>query len=151
MNNEQVVFREYPVLLWLFGIMGIVVGAFVAQTVWELLLLEPMGVAMVGFASILTVTVDHARGTLSLGYRSLFRTSTKVYPLNEICFVNVAQDREGERMYRLELTLQSGEVVPLRWGYIAGKKYQERRAQRLQSALQCGNREPANGIVLRLR
>jgi hypothetical protein len=139
MNSEQVVFREYPILLWLFGIMGIVVAAFVAQTVWELLLLEPLGVAMVGFASILTVSVENKRGTLSLRYRSLFRMSTKVYPLNEISFVNVAQDREGERMYRLELILQSGEVVPLRWGYIVGKKHQERRAQRLRSALQPGN------------
>ncbi|PYR95767.1 MAG: hypothetical protein DMG12_27995, partial [Acidobacteria bacterium] len=75
--------------------------------------------------------------------------STKAYPLSEICFVNVAEDSEGERMYRVELILRSGQVVPLRNGYSVGKARKERRAQRLQFMLRVGSEVPATGSQLR--
>jgi hypothetical protein len=94
------------------------------------------GALLIALPSVLTVAVDRARGMLSLRYRSLVRISTKEYPVNEISFVNVAQDREGERMYRLELILGSGQVIPLRSFYSVGKRHYERRALRLRAALQ---------------
>jgi hypothetical protein len=136
--NEQVVFRDYPLTLWLFGIPFLLVGTVFAGIPVErdlgiALLLG--GVVFIALPSILTVTVEPARGMLNLRYRSLIRASTKMYPLNEISVVNVAEDSEGERMYRLELFLRSGEVVPLRWGYLVGKRRHERQAHRLRSVL----------------
>src|SRR5260370_32235984 len=89
--NEQVVFRDYPLTFWLMGVMFLLVGAlpFDAQ---ERVLMLLGGVLFIAFPSILIVTVDRTRGLLNLRYRSLIRVSTKAYPLNEICFVNVAQD-----------------------------------------------------------
>jgi hypothetical protein len=58
-----------------------------------------------------------------------------VYPLSEICFVNVAEDSEGEQMYCVERILRSGEAVPLRNGYSVGKARKDRLAQRLRSVL----------------
>ena len=147
-SNEQVVFRDYPLLFWLFGVAFALAGAAVGEKVPEVLLLALVGVVLIAFASILTVTVDHRRGTLNLHYRSLFRVSTKACPLSEICFVNVAEDREGERMYRVELILRSGEVVPLRQGYEVGKAHYERQAQRLRSVLRVGSEVPATRIAL---
>ena len=137
-SKEQVVFRDYPLALWLFGIPLLIGGAVIAGTPVDRdlgIVLVLGGVAFIALPSTLTVTVDPARGMLNLRYRSLIRASTKVYPLNEISFVNVAEDSEGERMYRLELFLRSGEVVPFRWGYLVGKRRHERQAQRLRSVL----------------
>ena len=100
-SNEQVIFRDYPLWLWLTGVVFLALvfgppGAVIAEHWWERLLFGLIGVGLIGFDSLLTVTVDHRRGTLNLHYRSLFRVSTKAYPLSEICFVNVAEDSEGE-------------------------------------------------------
>jgi hypothetical protein len=135
-SNEQVVFRDYPLKLWLMGVIA-VVGTWVPNPIMVRLLFALLGVAAIGFMSVLTVAVDHTRGTLNLHYRALFRRSTKVYSVNDVCLVNVVEDR-GEGTYRLELALRSGEVVPLRFGYTSGKEGKERRAQRLRSALRVG-------------
>jgi hypothetical protein len=150
-SNEQVVFRDYPLWLWLPGMMAIALTlpAWMQFKAWERLLFALMGVALIGFASILTVTVDRQRGTVNLRYRSLFRVSTQTYPLSEICFVNVAEDPEGERMYRVELILWPGQAVPLRNGYSIGRWRHERRAQRLRSALRIPSEGPAIRIALR--
>jgi hypothetical protein len=148
-SNEQVVLKDYPIFLWPIGVGTVVIGTWVSETNWERFLFVLIGVALIGFDSILTVTIDHRRGTLNLHYRSLLRVSTKEYPLSEICFVNVAEDSEGERMYRVELILWSGEVVPLRNGYSIGKARKERRAQRIRSVLRVGSEAPATGIALR--
>jgi hypothetical protein len=138
-SNEQVVFKDYPLTFWLMGLLLLFVG--VALFGWDArlrVLTSLEGALLIVFPSILTVTVDRTRGMLNLRYRSLIGGSTKAYPLNEISLVNVAQDIEGERLYRLELILRSGEVVPLRGGYTIGKRRYERRAQRLRSAIGVG-------------
>ena len=148
-SNEQVAFKDYPVWLWLPGVMTLALAAGIAESAWQRLLLALAGFVLVAFASILTVTVDHRRGTLKLHNRSLFRASTKAYLLTEICFVNVAEDSDRDRLYRVELILRSGEVVPLRYGYSIGKARKERSAQRLRSMLRVGNEAPATGIRFR--
>ena len=138
--NVRVVFRDYPLGIWLIGLIALGVATVffatgIAEETWEALLVTLIGIGIIAIGSILTVTVDQSRGILHLNYRSLLRVSTKTYPLSEIAFVNVAEDWEGERMYRLELILYSGETVPLRSGYLAGRRHHERKAQRLRSAL----------------
>jgi len=88
-SGEQVVFKDYPLLIWLVGVMTIAVVAWAPETAWERLLFALIGVAIIGFTAVLTVTADHTRGTLNLHYRSLFRASTKTYLFSEIGFVNV--------------------------------------------------------------
>ena len=139
-SDEQVVFKDYPLWLWLTGVVALALsagplGAVIVEHSWERLLIALIGVALIGFASILTVTVDRRQETLNLHYRSLFRDSTTAYPFSEICFVDVVEDSEGERMYRVELILRSGQAVPLRYGYTGGKARKDRLAQRLRSEL----------------
>ena len=66
------------------------------DSVWTIIVLLLIGFLVSAFASILTVTVDHNQGNLNLHYRSLFRRSTKVFPVNEICLVDVVEDNERE-------------------------------------------------------
>ncbi len=150
-SNVQVVFKDYPMTFWLMGLLFLFLGA--APFGWDAQLRVMMslgGVFLIAFPSILIITVDRTRGMLYLHYRSLIRVSTKAYPLNEISLVNVAQDREGERMYRLEIILRSGEVVPLRNGYSVGKGHYERRAKRLRSALRVGGEVSGPGSNIRI-
>src|SRR4051812_1403506 len=132
-NGEQVVYRDYPLLLWFLGVIALILSwvadEFVGRLVFALL-----AMASIGFMSILTVAVDHTRGTLDLRYRALFRDSTKVYSVNDVCLVTVVEDG-GEGTYRIQLVLRSGEKVPLRSSYSAGKRGKERVARRLRSEL----------------
>ena len=132
--DEHVVFRDYPLALWLTAAM-VVAGAFGADDIWQGLLVALVGAALIAYASVLTVTVDRRRETLHLRYRSLLRVSTKSFPFREIRAVNVAEDNEGERMYRVELLLHSGETVPLRTMYAVGRARKNRRAERIRSAI----------------
>ena len=134
--DEQVLFKDYPLALWLSGVMFLVAGVFASDTVWEGILISLVGVAFIASASTLTVTVDRGRETLNLRYRSPVRTSTKAFRFDDISLVNVAEDDERERMYRLELILCSGEIVPLRKMYAIGKARKERRAKRIRSAIE---------------
>lgn len=150
-SNEQVVLKDYPLWVWLGGLLNFVIADLTAESAWEFYLLTLVSVIVITFASILTVTVDHERGTLILCYRSLFLVSTKAYPLNEICFVNVAEGKKYESNYRVELVLRSGQVVPLRDIYTVGKERKERRAQRLRSVLGVGGEVQEIGRGLRLQ
>ena len=137
-SNEQVVFRDYPLVLWLVGILLLGSGAAPLIPALIRVLLALGGVIFIGFFSALTITVDRRQGVLNLRYRSLFRFSSRVYPLSDICFVNVVEARADERMYRVELILRSGQVVPLRSWYEVGKANKERQAQRLRCAVGVG-------------
>jgi hypothetical protein len=66
----------------------------------------------------------------------MFRASTETFQLSETWSVNLAEDSEGERMYRLELMLVSGQVVPLRGGYWIGRRLKERLARQLQAKIE---------------
>lgn len=144
-STEKIVFREYPIWIWFIGALVLVVAAMTAISgdgVLGPIVSSLIGFLFIAFASILTVTVDYDQGNLNLHYRSLFRLSTKVFPLSEVCLVEVVEDNERERMYRIELILQSGEAVPLRGFYSVGKRRKKRRAQRILTAIQVGSRIP---------
>lgn len=119
-STEKIVFRECPIWIWYIGALVLAVAAMTAisgDSVWGPIVSSLIGFLFIAFASILTVTVDYDQGNLNLHYRSLLRLSRKVFPLSEVCLVEVVEDNERERMYRIELVLQSGEVVPLRGFY----------------------------------
>ena len=141
-STEKIVLRDYPIWSWFIGALVLVVATLTAISgggLWGLTVSSLIGFLFITFASILTVTVDHDQGNLNLHYRSLFRHSTKVFPLREVCLVEVVEDNDRERMYRMELILQSGEVFPLRYFYSVGKRRKERRAERILTAIQFGS------------
>ena len=126
--------RDYPLVLWLTAAM-VGAGAFGSAYIWQGVLVSLVGAALIACASVLTVTVDRRREILQLRYRSLLRVSTRTFPFREISAVHVAEDSEGERMYRVELLLRSGETVPLRTMYAVGRASKTRRAERIRSAI----------------
>jgi hypothetical protein len=147
-STEKIVLRDYPIWIWFVAALvlaGAGLTAISGENGWGLIVMSLIGFLFIAFASILTVTVDYDQGNLNLHYRSLFRLSTKVFPLREVCLVEVVEDDERERMYRMELILQSGEVIPLRYFYSVGKRRKKRRAERILTAIQVGSGQLANG------
>ena len=138
-REDDIVFKEYPLWLWLTGTMTTIVALLLPLTFWEHALFLSIGLALIAFPSILSVTVDRGHETLALRYRSLFRTSMQIFRFDEIAGLNISEDSEGERMYRVELVLQSGRVIPLQYGFSIGRARKERRARRLRDALAIGN------------
>lgn len=138
-STEKIVLRDYPIWSWFIGALVLAVATLTAISggdLWGLTVSSLIGFLFITFAPILTVTVDYDHGTLNLHYRSLFRHSTKVFPLREVSLVEVVEDNDRERMYRMELILQSGEVFPLRYFYSVGKRRKKRRAERILTAIQ---------------
>jgi hypothetical protein len=139
-SNQQVVFRDYPVSSWVVG--AIVLAACTTQVVsekagWGTLkaaVIMLVGLVIAGFGSVLTVALDFDQRMLDLRYRSLFRSSQSLYSIDEISIVRVKEIMDSNRMYRLELILRTGEIIPLRWGYSSGGTW-PRRAKQLRSAL----------------
>jgi len=134
-SNEQLVLRDYPLGVWLFGLVFLAAGMGIPMETSGHVLMSLAGLIVVGFVSVLSISLDRGRGVLNLHYRSLFRVARRAYRLEEICSVDIAEDIEGEGMYRIELTLRSGQVIPLRSWYKGFKRSNQRQAQRLRSAL----------------
>ena len=134
--------------MWFVGALVLAVAGVTAisgASVWGPMVMALIGFLFIAFASILTVTVDYDQRNLNLHYRSLFRLATKVFPLSEVCLVAVVEDDERERMYRMELILQSGEAIPLRYFYSVGKRRKKRRAERMLTAIRVGSGQQAIG------
>lgn len=132
---KEIVFRQYPYWLWLAGLATLTLAAVVIEDVWDRTLLAVVGMGFIVLPSTLTITLDRRSGILALHRRSLLQHWSKDFPLRDIAAVSVAQDRERERLYRVQLELRSGEVVPLQSEFSAGKARKERAAQRLRGAL----------------
>ena len=134
MRDEQILFRDYPLVFWVMGAFAIVAGVLMRETIMLRVIFALLGVAGVGLGSVLTVRSDPRRRALELCYWSLFRRSIKSYAWDEICSVRVKEDI-GEGNFRVELVLCSGEVVPLRNWYSPGKARHGRTARKLESWL----------------
>ena len=66
-------------------------------------------------AAVFTLVLDRTRDTVTLTRRDLFRRTVEQYSAKAILEVRVTKEREGKAdpVYRVELVLDTGSVVPL--------------------------------------
>ena len=134
-SEPTALFTDYPVWIWLTGVMTVGVGIAAPDTVWQRALFGAAGFVIVALAPVLTVVVDRNQRTLTLFYRSLLRSSIQVYPFEDILAIEVPRDAEDKWMSRIVLTLRPGQIAPLRSYVTTGWRSKERRAQRLRDAM----------------
>lgn len=130
---REIVFRQYPYWLWLVGLAILTLAAAVIDDIWDRTLLAVIGMGFIVLPSTLTVTIDRKSSLVGVHRRSLLQSSSKEFPLRDIASVSVAEERE--HMYRVQLVLRSGDVVPLEKGSSVGKARKERAAERLRDTL----------------
>ena len=130
---KEIVYRQYPYWLWLVGLAILTLAAAVIDDIWDRMLLAVIGMGFIVLPSTLTVTIDRRSSVVGVHRRSLLQSASKEFPLRDIASVSVAEERE--RMYRVQLVLRSGDVVPLEKGSSVGKARKERTAERLRDTL----------------
>jgi hypothetical protein len=144
--SDRLVIRDYPVALWVVGGVFLAAGvllAFELDSGW----IAGVGVGGVGallalLPTVLTLTADRQRGTLTVQHQSLWRKSVKEYPLKDIASVVVEGSMGGRNSScRLALGLASGTQVPLRSYYSSGYSTKAQKASRLSDFLGLADQE----------
>ncbi len=130
----RLLIRKTPRFRWFLGALLVGVGGLCMLMVLGLAIdgrvfspLVRIGIALVGCvaaaagawicwrAPLSTLVVDRARQTVTMTRRGMFGRTTEQYPTTAIDDVRVTKERDGKGapVYRVELVLVSGNVVPV--------------------------------------
>src|SRR5258706_1504946 len=141
-NDSQLVIRDSPISLWIFGLIFAGVGAFfffqVGKDAAFTLIFVAIGLGVLLFSSTLTITADRITRTLTLEYRSLLRHAIKQIPFDEVASINVLRSVSHNKghtsyTYRVVLTRKDGQVIPFRSYASSGSAGKEQQATQLRA------------------
>jgi len=148
--------RNSPRLHWVVGALFVAVGVCFALAALGVViggkpysLSSRMGAGVLGSlafalgawvcwrAPLSTLVVDRPAQTVTLTRRGLFHTTAERYPADAIVDVRVAKERDGKGnpVYRVELVLHTGNLVPLSLIRPRDRAGCMRAAERLWAAL----------------
>ncbi|MBI3169416.1 MAG: hypothetical protein HYZ22_13110 [Chloroflexi bacterium] len=147
--DQELKLKDYPILSWIFGFVGIGWGGYAIVTTlpalnFNALIAAGVGLLFLLFSYALTATVDKQTGMLTLDYRSILLHSVKEIPLNEIQTIRVdsstTRSSKGGRStnYRVEAILKSGDVVPFRSYHSSNFFKHQKWANQLRAFLNLG-------------
>jgi hypothetical protein len=163
MNGQSSAFvlRDVPVFLWIFGLIFLGVGLLIifagGPPAIIALIMIAVGLGILLFTSVLTITADRLTRTLKLELRSVLRHTLIQVPFDEIIGINVERSissgrRGSSYVYRLTLLRKDGQVVPFRSYSSSGRNKKERWASQLREVIgiQNTNRTPPGKLPLEL-
>jgi hypothetical protein len=138
-SDTRLVLRDLPLFPWFFGLIFGGVGAFIYSQDTKApaaLLFAGIGLALLLFPSVLTITADRITRTMRLDYRSVVRRGLKEYSFDEIAGISVERvSGKGGSTYRVVLKRVDEQVIPLRSSSSSGSAAKERQAARLREFL----------------
>lgn len=147
-KNDKLVLRDMPITLWVFGILCAAVGVYwylQAPTQWIALAIgSGIFLLVFLFSSMLTVTADRSRGTLTLRYASPLRRKIREILIDDIASIELersfsSSDSSSSRpTYRIVVVTKNNEAIPLRSYYTSGLLAHQRRIKRLRQFLNVG-------------
>jgi hypothetical protein len=133
--------RDYPVLLWVFGVFFVVVGIFAMFSSGGLvpgLISFAIGAAVaLLLPTIVIVTSMRGQGGVTVTRWSLLSRAAQNVALRDIAAVDIQQSvgNRGGSVYRMVLSLQTGEYVPLQGAYSGGYPGKAKKALALAEFL----------------
>jgi hypothetical protein len=160
MNDEHVIVRDVPYLVWLFGLgfMGLGGYLFLMQTapLFVIGILSLIGLLLVLFVPIITVSIDRARGLLVIQNTGIFRRKRRELLASGVARVKVERkvraDSDGiSTTYRVVVMMQDGEEIPLRQSSSSGYLRKAAQADRLRIALGLVEDDPISEGIDRFR
>jgi hypothetical protein len=142
-SSDTLVFRDYPILMWLFGGIFVAMGAYIGISQNGIVpglicILIGLGVGL-PMATVSTITADRLRATLTVQRHTLFKKVIKEFPTREIESIEVESsltyNRNYSKVYRIVVITKSGEKVPFKDVYSSGFAGKEKFAQKLRDYL----------------
>ena len=152
----RLLIQDSPRSRWVLGgIFAAAGGLAIAAAVgwvandWSLLPLARLGLGLVGGLAVaagawvswraprFTLVLDRSRRTVTVTHRGQVRHTVEQYPVAAVADVRVTKERErkGEPVYRVELVLRTGSVVPASRPHLRDRAECMRAAQRLWNVL----------------
>ncbi|MFH2104320.1 MAG: hypothetical protein ABIJ39_13300 [Chloroflexota bacterium] len=144
MHDQQVILRDYPRTIWLFGAFLVAVGGYLYYRTPQqwFTLAVPVGIFLLIliFSSTLTVKTDGTTSTLILSTQSLVRRTKKEIPLATIAAITIEQSisnkQDGRTItYRIAIRQVDGQTIPLRSYYTGGLAGKVKQAKVLSAHL----------------
>jgi hypothetical protein len=134
-NESRLVLRDVPVFLYLLGLIFAALGGYFfydgGQAV--VLIFLAIGLAILLFVSVVTITADRITRTLTLQYRSVLRQSQKEFRFDDIAGIGVQRSMSGNKStYQVVLKGKDGNLIPLRSGASSGSGSKNRLAAKLR-------------------
>jgi hypothetical protein len=142
-QGSALVLRDVPVFLWIFGLIFAGVGLLIIMEGGPAifaLIMTVVGLGILLFTSVLTITADQTTRMLTLESRSVLRHKLIEAPFDDIIGINVERRVSSGRggsshTYRLTLLRKDGHVEPFRSYSSSGRKKKERWAGRLREVI----------------
>jgi hypothetical protein len=150
-QNDRLVIRQYPFMLWIFGLALLCGSAYLyLQTpAWWYYAAVGIGVFLliVLFSSVLTVTADRNTRTLTLMHSGLVVHTRREIPVGDITMIQVESSRSqhysGTRRssnttYRIVVITKDNETIPFTTSYDSARASKEVKAKQLREFLGVG-------------
>ncbi len=143
-SDNQPLFRDVPVALWLFGLIffgvGVGVGFFNRAPLWFGLIFAVIGLSFLLFVPIITVTVDRNTGLLLIRRTGIFRSSVEEVQVRQIRDVYVSRkvstSSDGtSTTYQVRIVLEDGQEIPIRKYTSSGFRGKDKQARLIREAL----------------
>jgi hypothetical protein len=134
-NNTRLLQRDVPFFLYLFGLVFAAFGgyAFYDSGKAPVLIFFAIGLSILLFANVVTISADRITRTLTLRYRSILRQSQKEFLFDEIAGISVQLVMSGNKStYRVVLKRKDGNLIPLRSSSSSGSGAKHRLAEKLR-------------------
>jgi hypothetical protein len=135
-NDSRLVLRDVPIFLYLIGLIFAALGAYFFYDGGPtfVLIFLAIGLAILLFTSIVTITADRMTRTLKIEYRSVLLQSQKEFRFDDINGIGVQLVMSSnKRTYHVVLKGKDGTLTPLRSGSSSGSTAKHRLAERLRT------------------
>jgi hypothetical protein len=161
-QNNTLTIREYPLALWIFGLVLLAVAGYTAPGIrssWAITLITGVaGLLFFLFAAVLVVEADRMRGTLVIRRTSPLRRYVREIPVSSIAALQVDSHASSEvengrtrtsTAYRIVVITKDNETIPFRTAYTSGASAKEARARKLREFLGVGGADTTSlgGII----
>lgn len=144
MDDSQVLFRDVPVFMWVFGLGFFGIGLYLLVD-QEAPVLLGLGLILAGLLAalltpIVTVSVDRMTRMLVIQNMGVVSRKRQEIPFNNISKVyvdrHVSTDSDGtSTTYRVVIALEDGTEIPLRKSYSSGYRGKESKAEQIRAAV----------------
>jgi hypothetical protein len=144
MNKSETgeIFRDYPVSLWVIGLIFFAGGIYFFYRGFSLpflLIGIGVGLLMVILSTVLTVELLDGGRTLVLLHQGLLKRDRQELEVREIQSIFVQQspnrDRDSSATYRVVIRMKNGEQYPLRGYFSSGYQAKEKTARTLRETI----------------